>query len=96
VPAPQLSSARESALFQDDVPVSCTKPYLDGARESPAMFRYYALRKRVLGSRRFTSTNLRAHRAERGKHTTFDEAIELCLGALKPLGDEYCHVLAAA
>ncbi len=60
------------------------------------MFRYYALRKRVLGLAEIHQYDTYVPIvASVEKHTSFDEAIELCLGALKPLGDEYLGVLAA-
>jgi oligoendopeptidase F len=88
-------SAREAALFQDDVPVSVYDNLISTVRANlQPMFRYYALRKRVLGLKEIHQYDTYVPIVPSvEKVTTFDEAIELCLGALKPLGDEYCRVL---
>ena len=88
-------SARESALFQDDVPVPVYDNLISTVRANlQPMFRYYALRKRVLGLAEIHQYDTYVPIVPSvEKVTTFDEAIELCLGALKPLGDEYCRVL---
>jgi oligoendopeptidase F len=88
-------SARESALFQDDVPVSVYDNLISTVRANlQPLFRYYALRKRVLGLAEIHQYDTYVPIVPSvEKVTTFDEAIELCLGALKPLGDEYCRVL---
>ena len=88
-------SAREAALFADDVPVSVYDNLIGSVRANFApLFRYYALRKRVLGLSEIhqydTSVSIVPNVEKR---TTFDEAIEMCIGALKPLGEEYTRVL---
>ncbi len=90
-------SARESALFADDVPVSVYDNLIGTVRANLApMFRYYALRKRVLGLSEIHQYDTYVPIVPSvEKRTSFDEAIELVLGALKPLGDEYRSVLAA-
>ncbi len=88
-------SAREAALFSDDVPVSVYDSLISTVRANLApLFRYYALRKRVLGLAEIHQYDTYVPIVPSvEKVTSFDEAIELCLGALKPLGDEYCRVL---
>ena len=89
-------SAREAALFQDDVPVSVYDNLISTVRANlQPLFRYYALRKRVLGLAEIHQYDTYVPIVpDFERQTSFDEAIELCLGALKPLGDEYCRVLA--
>ncbi len=88
-------SAREAALFQDDVPASVYDNLISSVRANLApLFRYYALRKRVLGLAEIHQYDTYVPIVQSvEKHTSFDEAIELCIGALKPLGEEYCSVL---
>ena len=88
-------SAREAALFQDDVPASVYDNLISTVRANLApLFRYYALRKRVLGLAEIHQYDTYVPIVPSvDKVTTFDEAIELCIGALKPLGEEYCSVL---
>lgn len=89
-------SAREAALFQDDVPVSVYDNLISTVRGNLApLFRYYALRKRVLGLKEIHQYDTYVPIVPNfEKHTSFDEAIELCLSALKPLGSEYVGTLA--
>ena len=94
--ARNYTSAREAALFQDDVPVSVYDNLIATVRANlQPLFRYYALRKRVLGLAEIHQYDTYVPIvASVDKRTTFDEAIEMCVGALQPLGDEYCRVLA--
>jgi oligoendopeptidase F len=94
--ARNYASAREAALFQDDVPVSVYDNLISTVRANLSpLFRYYALRKRVLGLPEIHQYDTYLPIIPNfEKRTTFDEAIELCVGALKPLGEEYCRVLA--
>ena len=93
--ARKYPSAREAALFQDDVPVSVYDNLISTVRANLApLFRYYALRKRVLGLSEIHQYDTYVPIVpDFEKQTSFDEAIELCLGALKPLGAEYVGTL---
>ncbi len=90
-------SAREAALFQDDVPVAVYDNLIASVRANLApLFRYYALRKRVLGLAEIHQYDTYLPIVDKvEKHTTFDEAAALCLAALQPLGDEYINTLRA-
>jgi oligoendopeptidase F len=58
------------------------------------LFRYYALRKRVLGLPEIHQYDTYVPIvADFEKQTSFDEAIELCLSSFHPLGEEYVRVL---
>lgn len=88
-------SAREAALFHDDVPVSVYDNLISSVRANlPPLFRYYALRKRVLGLPEIHQYDTYVPIVSKvEKRTTFDEAVNLCLDALHPLGSEYVRVL---
>jgi oligoendopeptidase F len=90
-------SALEAALFRDDVPVSVYDNLISSVRANlEPLFRYYALRKRVLGLDEIHAYDTYVPIvAEIDTHVSFDEAIEKVLTSLAPLGDEYCHTLAA-
>ena len=89
-------SAREAALFQDDVPVSVYDNLISTVRANlDPLFRYYALRKRVLKLPEIHQYDTYVPIVPNfEKHTSFDEAIELCLSALAPLGSDYVNTLA--
>ncbi|MEQ1851786.1 MAG: oligoendopeptidase F, partial [Chthoniobacteraceae bacterium] len=88
--------ALEAALFQDDVPVSVYDNLIATVRANlKPLFRYYALRKRVLGLREIHQYDTYVPIvASVERRTTFDEAIDLCLRSVAPLGEEYSRVLA--
>ncbi len=90
-------SAREAALFQDDVPVAVYDNLIASVRANlPPLFRYYGLRKRVLGLAEIHQYDTYLPIVGKvEKHTTFDEASALCLAALQPLGEEYVSTLRA-
>jgi oligoendopeptidase F len=90
-------SALENALFYDDVPVAVYDNLISTVRSNLApLFKYYALRKRVLGLYEIhhydTYVPVVANLETR---TTFDEAIDKVLAALAPLGEEYVSTLGA-
>jgi oligoendopeptidase F len=94
--ARNYSSAREAALFQDDVPVSVYDNLISTVRANlDPLFRYYTLRKRVLKLPEIHQYDTYVPIVpDFEKHTSFDEAIELCLSALAPLGSDYVNTLA--
>ncbi len=93
--ARNYANAREQALFSDDVPVSVYDNLISTVRANLApLFRYYALRKRVLGLSEIHQYDTYVPIvASVDKRTSFDEAIGLCIESLAPLGEEYCRVL---
>lgn len=88
-------SAREAALFYDDVPVSVYDNLIATVRANFApLFRYLELRKRVLKLNEIHQYDLFVPLVPKcEKTTTFDEAIDLVLTSLAPLGEEYVRVL---
>ena len=90
-------TVREAALFQDDVPVAVYDNLISTVRANlQPLFRYYALRKRVLELNEIHhyDTYVPIVR-DIETHISFDEAIEKVVTSLAPLGREYNSVLAA-
>jgi oligoendopeptidase F len=88
-------SARECALFQDDVPVTVYDNLISTVRANlQPLFRYYALRKRVLQLPELHPYDTYVPIVPNIEtHVSFEEAIDKVVGALQPLGGEYCRVL---
>jgi oligoendopeptidase F len=88
-------SARECALFQDDVPVAVYDNLISTVRANlQPLFRYYALRKRVLQLPELHPYDTYVPIVPNIEtHVSFDEAIGKVVAALQPLGSEYCRVL---
>jgi len=88
-------SAREAALFRDDVPVSVYDNLISSVRSNlDPLFRYYELRKRVLNLKEVHHYDTYVPIvSDIETKVSFDQAIEMIITALQPLGDEYCQVL---
>jgi oligoendopeptidase F len=93
--ARNFPSARERALFYDDVPVAVYDNLISTVRENlEPLFRYYALRKRVLGLKEIHHYDTYVPIVPNIEtHVSFDAATDKVLTALAPLGGEYCSVL---
>ena len=89
-------SAREAALFRDDVPVAVYDNLIQSVRSQlPALFRYYDLRKRVLQLDEIHAYDTAVPIVPKIEtHVSFDQAVDKVLAALEPLGSEYCATLA--
>jgi len=89
------SSALESALFPDDVPVEVYDGLIASVRANlKPLFRYFDLRRRVLGLSELHHYDTYVPLvAEIETHISFDEAVEKVIAALQPLGKEYVDVL---
>ncbi len=89
-------SAREAALFQDDMPVSVYDNLIGTVRANlEPLFRYYSLRKRVLKLPEIHQYDTYVPIVTPVQtDVSFDEAIEKVVEAMAPLGKEYCEVLA--
>jgi len=88
-------SAREAALFYDDVPVTVYDNLIATVRANFApLFRYLELRKRVLQLDEIHQYDLFVPLVPKfEKTTTFDEATDLVLTSIAPLGREYVNAL---
>ena len=89
------SSARESALFNNDVPETVYDSLIDAVHESlPYMRKYLELRKKVLGLEKIDLFDLYTPMVEDVKFDMpYSKAVELVKEALKPLGEEYGKLL---
>lgn len=90
-----FSSSRRSALFRDDVPDPVYDNLISSVKQNlPPLFRYLNYRKKVLGLEKLhfydTYTPLVS---DIDFKMTYEEAVDTCLEALKPLGDEYLGIL---
>jgi oligoendopeptidase F len=94
--ARHYASALEAALFPDDVPVRVYDSLIESVRANlKPLFRYFDLRRRVLGLGELHHYDTYVPLVpEIQTGFTFDEAIEMVVRALAPLGKEYVDVLA--
>jgi oligoendopeptidase F len=88
-------SALEAALFPDDVPVAVYDGLIRSVRANlKPLFRYFDLRRRALGLRELHHYDTYVPLVpEIETRTSFDQAFEMVLAALAPLGKEYVDVL---
>lgn len=88
-------SALESSLFPDRVAVEVYDNLIKTVREnSSVLARYYKLKAKVLKLNKLESYDtLVSPVADVKFHHTYDQAANLILESLKPLGEEYCSVL---
>jgi len=88
-------SARAAALFPDAVSEVVYDNLVSAVGASlPALHRYYALRKRVLGLPELRHFDVYVPLVAAAKaRYTFEEAVELVCAALAPLGTEYVETL---
>src|SRR5256884_360347 len=89
-------SALQAALFPDDVLVAVYDGLIQSVRANlEPLFRYFDLRRRALGLPELHHYDTYVPLVpEIQTRFTFDEAIEMVLDALAPLGKEYVQVLA--
>jgi oligoendopeptidase F len=90
------TSAREAALFPDNVPVSVYDNLLSAVRANlPAVHKYYAVRQRAmkLPDIHFYDVYIPIF-SDLQTRTEWDDAVELVIDALKPLGADYGNTLA--
>lgn len=89
--ARNFASAREAALFTDNIPVSVYDNVVDtiNANLEP-LHRYVSLKKRVLGLEKIAMHDIYAPLVSEVKmEVPFAKAREMVLAALAPLGEEY-------
>ena len=89
-------SAREAALFQDDIPASVYDNLIGTVRANfEPLLRYYELRKRVLGLKEIHHYDTYVPMvASIQTRVPFAEAVDKVVAALAPLGEEYTSTLA--
>jgi oligoendopeptidase F len=93
--ARHYSSALEAALFPDDVPTAVYDGLIQSVRANlKPLFTYFDLRRRALKLRELHHFDSYVPLVpEIETRFTFDEAAEMVLGALHPLGKQYVDVL---
>jgi oligoendopeptidase F len=93
--ARNYSSALEAALFPDDAPVAVYDGLIQSVRGNlKPLFRYFDLRRRVLGLDELHQYDTYVPLVpEIETRFRFDDAVEMVLGSLAPLGKEYIDVL---
>jgi oligoendopeptidase F len=91
-----FKSARESALFADNVPLSVYDNLIESVHNNlPALYRYYDLRKRKMKLKdgvHMYDTYVPILSDLEKKHT-WDQAVRVVIDALEPLGEEYTRTL---
>jgi oligoendopeptidase F len=94
--ARRYPSALEAALFPDDVPIAVYDGLIQSVRTNlKPLFRYFDLRRRVLGLDALHHYDTYVPLvSEIETRFTFDDAVEMVLAALVPLGKEYVDALA--
>src|SRR5699024_3399170 len=90
----RFSSAIEASLFDSEIPVQVYDALQTAIDERlPALNRYLALRKRALGLEALHMWDLYVDTvADYEMKLTYDEAFDLVLRALAPLGRDYVDV----
>ncbi len=91
----KFSSALESKLFPDDVPVAVYDNLVAAVRKNlPILHRYYRLRKIVSGLDDFAVYDTRVPLVPSiTVDNSYEEAVDTVLSALAPLGGEYVDTL---
>jgi oligoendopeptidase F len=93
--ARHYSSALEAALFPDDAPIAVYDGLIQSVRTNlKPLFHYFDLRRRVLGLDELHHYDTYVPLVPQVEtRFTFDDAVEMVLGSLAPLGKEYVDVL---
>lgn len=95
--ARNYKSAREAALFADNVPLSVYDNLIESVHANlHALYRYYDLRKRAMKLKAIHQYDTYVPiLSNLEKKHTWDQAVRVVIDALQPLGDEYCRTLTA-
>jgi oligoendopeptidase F len=93
--ARKFPSARESALFDDKMPISVYDNLIDSVhRNLPALYRYYELRRRKMKLKEIHHYDTYVPiLSDLEKRHTWDKAVNVVIDSLAPLGSEYEKVL---
>ncbi|WP_195940200.1 oligoendopeptidase F [Romboutsia sp. 1001713B170131_170501_G6] len=94
----KYKSALEASLFQDDISVDVYNNLIKAVDESlPTLNKYVDLKKMFLGLEEIHMYDLYVPLTEKfDMKITYEEAKEIILNALKPLGDEYLNLIQRA
>ncbi len=93
-----FKTGREASLFENAIPEEVYDSLIEAVHERlPLLHRYVELRKSILGLEELHSYDMYVPLVESvDPHYSFDEAKELLIQALAPLGEEYGAVLKRA
>lgn len=93
--ARKYSSALESALFDDKVPITVyTNLIASVHRKLPVLYRYYELRRKKLKLKEVHQYDTYVPiLSDLEKRHTWDQAVKAVVDSLEPMGDEYCREL---
>lgn len=96
--ARHYQSSLEASLYPNNIPVEVYHSLVDNVNENlPAFHRYLKIKKRMMGVDTLKYLDLYAPAVKNvDLEYTYEEATELILEALKPLGDEYVSVVKKA
>ena len=94
--ARNFPSAREASLFNDNVPVAVYDNLIEAVHSKlPAVHRYLDVRRRKMKLKEIHQYDTYVPvLSELNVRTTWNKAVKQVVEALKPLGDDYCRVLA--
>ncbi|MFC1671378.1 oligoendopeptidase F [Spirochaetota bacterium] len=91
----KFESTIQSALFSDNVPVKVYDNLIDTVKQNlPPLFKYFDFRKKILGldELHFYDTYVPIV-PEVDFKMPYEEAVDICVNALSPLGEEYTAIL---
>lgn len=91
----QHPSAIEAKIFPDNIPLKLYENLIDSVHQYlPVLHQYYELRRKALGLDKLSLADVYVSPVKeiKLKHN-YEEAVDICLEALKPLGKEYGTVL---
>lgn len=93
--ARNYTSARESSLFADNVPVSVYDNLIAAVhRHLPSVHRYFDIRRRKMGISEIHHYDTYVPiLADRESNYTWDQAVDVVIESLAPMGAEYCSTL---
>jgi oligoendopeptidase F len=93
--AREFPSARETALFADNVPVAVYDNLIESVhRHLPALYRYYALRRRKMRIPEIHHYDTYVPiLSDLDTRHTWNQAAKLVVESLEPLGSDYCGAL---
>ncbi len=91
------ASAVDAALFADNIPLAVYDQLIAAVRAHlPTVHRYYDLRRRLLGLEKIHQYDCYVPLGvDEPQRHTWDDAVGLVVGALQPLGPDYCRRLDA-
>lgn len=93
--ARHYASSREMSVMQENVPIAVYDNLIEAVRKyMPAMYRYVALRKKILGVDELHYYDVYAPLAgDIRRQYTYEEAQKMVLAAVAPLGEKYGSVV---